>query len=142
MEDVVFNNGNPEVVEAEIVTKLLQHKVHMGRFESNSAGGRVAQSVQEAVKAQGGKTRLTTKFTTQNKETKIIMASPFVKEHFLFKDKTVMKEKEYRGFMNNVCSWTMNGKAKHDDGPDSLAMLADYVQCFAMSMPTIFQRPF
>ena len=142
IDDVVFNNANPEIVEAEIVTKLLQHKVHMGRFESNSAGGRVAQSVQEEVKKRGGRTKITTKFTTQNKETKIVMASPFVKEHFLFKDPSVIKDKEYRSFMNNVCSWTMNGKVKHDDGPDSLAMLADFVQNLAGGQVVVFARPF
>jgi predicted phage terminase large subunit-like protein len=142
IEDVVFDNGNPEIVEARMVQKLLQYNVHMGRFESNSAGGRVAQAVQEAVKKQGGRTRLTTKFTTQNKETKIIMSSPFVKEHFLFKDASVVKDKEYRAFMNNVCGWTMNGRTKHDDGPDSLAMLADYVQNFTAGQAVVFARPF
>ena len=142
IEDVVFNNANPEVVEAEIVSKLLKHKVHMGRFESNSAGGRVAQSVQEEVKKKGGRTKLTTKYTTQNKETKIVMASPYVKEHMLFKDASVIKDKEYRAFMNNVCSWTMNGKVKHDDGPDSLAMLADYVQNMTGGQAVVFARPF
>ena len=142
VEDVVFNNGNPEIVEAEIVSKLLEHKVHMGRFESNSAGGRVAQSVQDEVKKRGGRTKLTTKFTTQNKETKIVMASPYVKEHFLFKDPSVIKDKEYRAFLNNVCSWTMTGKTKHDDGPDSLAMFADYVQGFSAGQAVVFARPF
>ena len=88
-----------------------------------------------------GITKITTKFTTQQKETKIIMASPYVKEHFLFRDKTVM-DKEYRSFMNNVCSWTMNGKAKHDDGPDSLAMAADYAQTFIYGRARVFERPF
>lgn len=142
IEDVVFNNANPEVVEAEIVSKLIAHRVHMGRFESNSAGGRVAQSVQEEVKRRGGRTKITTKYTTQNKETKIVIASPYVKEHFLFKDPSVVKDKSYRAFLNNVCSWTMNGKAKHDDGPDSLAMLADYVQGFSSGKVQVFARPF
>ena len=142
IEDAVFNNGNPEVVEAEIVSKLLQHKVQMGRFESNSAGGRVAESIQTRTRMAGGRVKITTKFTTQNKETKIIMASPFVKEHFLFKDPSVIKDKEYRAFLNNVCSWTMNGKIKHDDGPDSLAMLADYAQSFSQSQVQVFARPF
>lgn len=142
IDDVVFNNANPEIVEAEIVMKLLKHNVHMGRFESNSAGGRVAQSVQEEVKKRGGRTKITTKFTTQNKETKIVMASPFVKEHFLFKDPSVVKDKEYRAFLNNVCSWTMNGKVKHDDGPDSLSMLADFVQNLAGGQVVVFARPF
>ena len=142
IEDVVFDNSNPEIVETRMVEKLLKNRVQMGRFESNSAGGRVAESIQTRTRLAGGRVKITTKFTTQNKETKIIMASPFVKEHFLFKDQSVIKDKEYRSFMTNVCSWTMNGKVKHDDGPDSLAMLADYVQNFAMSIPTVFQRPF
>lgn len=142
IEDVVFNNGNPEDVVAEIVMKLLKHKVHMGRFESNSAGGMVAQKVQEEVKKQGGRTKLTTKFSMKEKETRIIMASPFVKEHFLFKDPSVVKDKEYRAFLNNVCSWTMTGKVKHDDGPDSLSMAADYVESFASGLVQVFARPF
>lgn len=142
IEDVVCDNSNPEIVEPRLAQKLVAHKVHMGRFESNSAGGRVAQSVQEMVKAQGGRTKLTTKFTTQNKETKIIMASPFVKEHFLFKDDSVIKDKEYRRFMNFLCSYTMAGKNKNDDVPDGIAMLSDYVQSFATGQAVVFQRPF
>ena len=102
----------------------------------------MAQSIQEEVRRKGGRTKITTKFTTQNKETKIIMASPYVKEHFLFKDASVIKDKEYRSFLNNVCSWTMDGKQKHDDGPDSLAMMADYVQGFSSGQVQVFARPF
>lgn len=143
IEDVVCDNGNPEVVEPRLVSKCLEHKIQMSRFESNSAGGRVAQSIQETVKAQGGITRITTKYTTQNKETKIIMASPFVKEHFLFKDDSVTKDnKEYRKFIGMVCSYTMAGRNKNDDAPDALSMLADYVQTFAQSQVQVIQRPF
>lgn len=142
VEDVVCDNSNPEIVEPRLAEKCIKHKVHMGRFESNSAGGRVAQAVQEMIKAQGGRTKLTTKFTTQNKETKIIMASPFIKEHFLFKDDSVVKDNEYRRFMNMVCSYTMAGKNKWDDPVDALAMTADYVQSFALGQVSVFARPF
>lgn len=140
--DVVCDNGNPEVVEQRLVQKCIAHKVHMGRFESNSAGGRVAQSVQDMIRRQGGKTKITTKFTTQQKETKIIMASPFVKEHFVFKDDSVVKDKEYRRFMNFLCSYTMASKNKYDDVPDAISMLADYAQTFTYGQAMIFQRPF
>ena len=140
--DVVCDNSNPEVVEPRLVSKCLQHKVQMSRFESNSAGGRVAQTVQEQIKARGGSTKITTKYTTQNKETKIIMASPFVKEHFLFKDDTVTKDdKEYRRFMNMLCSYTMTGKNKHDDVPDAISMMADYVQTFGATRVEVMKRP-
>ena len=142
IEDAVCDNGNPETVEPRLAQKCVQHKVQMGRFESNSAGGRVAQSVQEMIRQKGGRTKLTTKFTTQNKETKIIMASPFVKEHFLFKDDSVVKDKEYRRFMNFLCSWTTAGKNKHDDVPDAVSMLADYVQSFSQGQAVVFARPF
>ena len=140
--DVICDNSNPEVVEPRLAEKCLKHKVHMGRFESNNAGGRVAQSVQEMIKAQGGRTKLTTKYTTQNKETKIIMASPFIKEHFLFLDDSVIKDKEYRRFMNFVCSYTMAGKNKFDDCVDALSMMADYVQSFSQGQAMVFARPF
>lgn len=142
IEDVVCDNSNPDIVEPRLAQKCIAHQVHMGRFESNSAGGRVAQSVQEMIKAQGGRTKLTTKFTTQQKETKIIMASPYVKEHFVFKDDSVVKDKEYRRFMNFLCSYTMAGKNKWDDVPDAIAMLADYVQSFALGQVSVFARPF
>ena len=142
VEDVVYDNANPEIVEAKLVQKCLDHKVHMGQFESNSAGGRVAQSVQERIREAGGRTKITTKYTTANKETKIIMASPYVKEHFLFKDDSVVKDKEYRKFMNAVCSYSMEGKNKHDDAVDSLSMAAEYVQSFALQKAVPMKRPF
>ena len=114
----------------------------MSRFESNSAGGKVAEKVQNETKMRGGRTKITTKYTTQNKETKIIMAEPFVKQHFLFKDNSVIQNnKEYRLFLNQLCSYTMAGKNKHDDVPDAIAMLADYVQSFAISKVEVIARP-
>ena len=91
------DNSAPEIVEARLVTELIRFKVKMSRFESNSAGGKVAEKVQKEVKERGGITHITTKYTTANKETKIIVNSPWVKEHCLFKDNSVIKhDKEYR----------------------------------------------
>ena len=142
LEYVVYDNSNPEIVEARLAEKCVKHKVHLGQFESNSAGGRVAQSVQEKIRNAGGRTKLTTKYTTANKETKIIMASPYVKEHILFKDDSVVPDKEYRKFMNAVCSYSMEGKNKNDDAVDSLAMLAEFVQSFAVAKVQPMARPF
>lgn len=143
IDDVVCDNSSPDIVETRLVMKLLGHNVHMSRFESNSAGGRVAEKVQNEVKKRNGRTKITTKYTTQNKETKILMASPFVKQHFLFKDDSVIKDdKEYRKFLNMVCSYTMSGKNKWDDPVDALAMLADFVQSFTSAQVTVFNRPF
>lgn len=143
IEDFVCDNSTPEVVEARLVSKLLQHKVQAARFESNSAGGRIAAGVQKQVKEQGGRTKITTKFSTTNKETRIIIAAGYAKEHFLFKDESVYKDnKEYRLAMNMLCGYTMAGKNKNDDIPDSIAMLVDYSETFRMAKVEIVKRPF
>lgn len=142
-EDVVCDNSNPEVVEARLVSKLLQHKAQMGRFESNSAGGKVAEKVQKEVKEAGGIAKITTKYTTSNKETRIIVASPWVKEHVLFKDNTIIKkDKEYRRMLNQLCSYTMAGRNKNDDVCDAWSMFADYVQQLEGTKVEVFRRPF
>lgn len=143
VEKIICDNSNPEVVETRLVMTLLEHKVQMSRFESNSAGGRVAQKVQEQVKAKGGITKITTKYTTANKETKIIVNSPWVKEHCLFKDDSVIKgDKEYKRALNFLCSYTMAGKNKHDDIPDVFAQLSEFIQSLVGTKVEVFKRPF
>lgn len=143
IEDVICDNSNPEIVETKLVMMLLKHNVHLSSFESNSAGGRIAEKVQHEVKARGGRTKITTKYTTANKETKIIVNSPFVKEHCLFKDNSVLKgDKEYRRMLSFLCGYTMAGKNKHDDVPDAFAMLAEFVQWLEGATVKIAPRPY
>jgi predicted phage terminase large subunit-like protein len=143
IDGVICDNGNPDVVEPRLADMLVNRQVHLARFESNQAGGRIATSVQEKVKEAGGRCKITTKYTTANKETKVIVASPWVKEHCLFKDDSVIKkDKEYRRFMQFLCGYTMGGKNKHDDVPDAMAQLAEYIQSFAMNKVEIVKRPF
>ena len=143
VEDCVCDNNLPNIVDARLVDILLRHKVQSCRFESNSAGGRVAEKVQEQIKEKGGITHITTKFTTANKETKIIVNSAWIKEHCLFKDSSVYKRNsDYGRFMDMLCSYTVAGKNKHDDVPDSMAMYAEYAQSLAGTKVEIFKRPF
>lgn len=143
IDDCICDNNLPNIVDARLTEILVRDKVQMCRFESNSAGGRVAEKVQEAVKEKGGITHITTKFTTANKETKIIVNSAWVKEHCLFKDDSMYKRKsDYGKMMNFLCSYTMAGKNAHDDVPDGMAMLAEYAQSLVGTKVRIFPRPF
>lgn len=143
IDDCICDNNLPNIVDARLTEILVKDKVQMCRFESNSAGGRVAEKVQEAVKEKGGITHITTKFTTANKETKIIVNSAWVKEHCLFKDDSMYKRKsDYGKMMNFLCSYTMAGKNAHDDVPDGMAMLAEYAQSLVGAKVQIFKRPF
>lgn len=142
IEDCICDNGLPEIVDTRLADILVRDKVKQCRFESNSAGGRVAEKVQQMVKDRGGITHITTKYTTANKETKIIVNSAWVKEHCLFKDESLYKKNsEYGKMINMLCSYTMAGKNKNDDVPDGMAMLAEYAQSFGGNQVTVFQRP-
>lgn len=143
IDDVICDNSAPSVVETRLWMKLVERKVQMCQFESNSAGGKIAENTQKEVKAHGGITKITTRYTTSQKETKIIVNSPTIKEHFLFKDNSVIKQdKEYRRMLSFLTGYTMAGKNKHDDVPDAMAMLALYVQGTAVSRVEIGNRPY
>lgn len=143
IESFVCDNSNPDVVEARLVDRLLRHSVHMSRFESNSAGGKIAEKVQSEVKKRGGRTKITTKYTTANKETRIIVSAGFAKDHFLFKDESVIgDDKEYRKALNFLCSYTMSGKNKNDDVPDAISMLVDYIESFELGKVQVYRRIF
>ena len=143
IEEIICDNNNPEIVETRLVEVLLRHKVKLSRFESNSAGGKIAEKVQKEVKSRGGITRITTKYSTANKATRIIVDSPFVKEHFLFKDNSIIKNnKEYKRALGMLCSYTMAGKNAHDDVPDAFSMLADFIQSFETQTARLIQRPY
>ena len=141
IDEIICDNSNPEIVDVRLIEALVARKVQMARFESNAAGGRVAKTVQEGVKERGGITKITTKFTTANKETKIIVNSPYAKEHFLFKDESVIESREYKKALDFLCGYTMNGRNKHDDVPDAISQLSEYVQSLDGSKVEVFMRP-
>lgn len=143
IEEIICDNSNPEIVETRLVEVLLRHKVKLSRFESNSAGGKIAEKVQKEVKSRGGITRITTKYSSANKATRIIVDSPFVKEHFLFKDNSIIKNnKEYKRALGMLCSYTMAGRNAHDDVPDAFSMLSDFIQSFETQTVRVIQRPY
>ena len=144
IDAVICDNSNNDSVEPRLASLLTEREVQIARFESNQAGGKIAEKIQGMVKELGGRAKLTTKYTTANKETRIIVAQPFILEHCLFKDDSVIKsDKEYRRFLQMMCGYTTAGKNKHDDVPDALAMLAEFIQSsFGMNRVEIVKRPF
>lgn len=143
IESIVCDNSTPDVVEPRLTSALLAYKVQMSRFESNSAGGKIAEKIQKEVKEKGGRTRITTKYTTANKETKIIVNSPWIKEHCLFKDNSIIKhDKEYRKALGFLFGYTMAGRNKNDDVPDAFAMLSEFAQNLDGNTIKVVQRQF
>lgn len=128
LEDLVFKNIDPGTLDELNSDMLVKHHVQQAQFESNKEGSRTANEVERLVKVKGGRCHITKKYTTQNKETKIIVNSSWVKEHVIFKDITEYEPKsDYGVMMSFLCSYTQLGKNKHDDAPDTLAMFAQFV---------------
>lgn len=110
-------------------TLIVNHKMQKVEFESNSGGSRVAYEVSKMVEEAKHTCNITSKMTTGNKETKIIVNADWVKKHVLFKDKSMYSAKsDYGVMMNWLLSYSIAGKNVHDDIPDGFAMLAEFVQ--------------
>lgn len=126
--DVVFDDEtNYEILDNKTAAILIRHQPHKVRFESNQAGGRIADNISKMIKGKA-RTIIEPKYTTANKETKILVNSDWIKKHCLFLEPSEYQVKsDYGRFMENVTSYTIKAKVLHDDGPDSLAMLAEFV---------------
>ena len=145
IDDVLFENYAPNIVEANLVSNICEKNPHMIRFESNVAGGKLASDVQQAVKDRGSRTRIETKWTQQNKETKILVEAHWVMQNCLFRDESVLhgdEWREYRKFIQALCSYSLEGKNKHDDAPDAMAQLSQYIQGFMGNRVEIVKRMF
>lgn len=125
--DIVCSDAAPTVTDSLLAKCLLKNKVNHAEFESNSAGGRTADKVNEILQGLGGFTRITKRRTTANKETKIIVESTWVLEHILFPDAQIMQKGSMMDrAIEKLCSYTIAGKNAHDDVPDAFAMYARF----------------
>lgn len=141
LKDLVFKNIDPGTLDELNSDMLVKHHVQQAQFESNKEGSRTANEVERLVREKGGRCHITKKYTTQNKETKIIVNSSWVKEHVIFKDITEYDPKsDYGVMMSFLCSYTQLGKNKHDDAPDALAMFAQFVDALLGGEGQVMKR--
>lgn len=141
IEDVVYNNGLPDITRPLVANKWLEHKVVRADVELNNGGNYFAEDLDELIKEKNGHTSIRIFFSGNNKNVKIITYSDFVKKHFIFKHpSTYNKKSEYAKYMADLLKWTQIGNNKHDDAPDATAMLAQLVQDLAYNQIKIMDR--
>lgn len=140
--DVVDTDALPGTAEPLCAEALIRNKVQKAQFESNNTGGRFADNVKAIVTSKQGNTHITKKRTVSNKETKIIVESGWIKEHVVFKDRSIIEPRSmYQKFMNAITSYTVSGKNKHDDEVDSLAQYSRfYRQTLGMGVEILDRR--
>ena len=142
--DVVFDDTTDyATLDQKTADILIKHNPHRARFESNQAGGRIADNIEKMIKGLC-RTNIETRYTTANKETKILANSAWIIKHCLFLESTLYTTRsDYGKFMANLSSYSTRAKVVHDDAPDSMAMLAEYVQGRREAPPTrIIKSPF
>lgn len=141
--DCVFNNGTPEYTKPECAMKLVNHKVGLAQFESNSAGEYYARDVESLMRKQGGKTSIRLKRSLARKTTRIEVESDFILKHFYFLDRSKYKPgDEYGAMIKELCTYVRSGKVPHDDAPDGLAQLSEMIRTMGSGKVEVMARPF
>ena len=140
IHDVVFDNSEKKYTMPKVVAAIINNKVTNAFFEANAGGEGYKDEVDAELKKKGYKTSLVSKYaqqmilsngghaakTHQRKEQRIWDNAEEIRR-FYFRDISCQSQ-EYRKFMTNLYSFTMTGKNKNDDSPDSLASLAVFLK--------------
>ena len=148
VHDVVYDNSEKKVTQPKVVEMLIENEVRNAFFEANAGGEGYRDDIERLLSEQGIKINLVSKYTqqilvnfgkggaktNQRKEQRIWDNAETIRQ-FYFREPGC-QSLEYRKFMNNLYSFTINGKNKNDDAPDSLAMLAVFINKGSGVKPT------
>ena len=126
IHDCVCDNGKLEIVEEKLAQCLFANNVHLARFESNAAGGHVAREVEDKCRAKGSGIEIRTKYSTENKEVRIVTDSPWIKSKCYFRSDH--PSKDYDAMVNMLTRFSGVSKHTHDDAPDALSMYCRFAQ--------------
>ena len=122
--DVVYDNRDKTFTQPHIVDTAIKYNVAAIRVEATKMTAEYADGIDEALKDKGHRLNVektTKQYTGNGKLQRIFDKAPDIREHMIFLEDG-KRSKEYELFMQNVYSFSINGKNKHDDAPDSLAM--------------------
>lgn len=127
VDTICSDESDYEIQYMRSVELIKANKVEACRVESNNGGSRVAFEINRRLEESRFYCNITENYTTKNKETKIIVYAPWVKQHVIFKDKSLYGTKDdYGKFIGQLLSYTMAGKNNHDDCCDAVAMFAEW----------------
>lgn len=133
----VHDKRSPEYTVGKVVDAIERYMITLLWFEKNSGGKLLAEKIQKEMSARGVghcKIELYSAPVRMHKEEKITGYSDFVLREFQFlvpKTKKVdtdieiyMADDDYRKAIDEMTTWSAEGKKQHDDAPDSIASLA------------------
>ena len=137
---VVYSNEDKRTTLPVLADTISKWGVSKIQIEANKMTSGFADELNEILRKKGIKCVVLTKAAPTNvsKEQRIFDKAPEIRESFVFLT-AEKRDKPYQAFMDNVFTFTISGKNKHDDAPDSLAMAAGMVFKHTMSAGT-FKR--
>ena len=138
IHDVICDNSLPEKHKPRLVDCLVKNDVSLCRYESNVAGSEIAYQVEGKCRERGLPLRIDTKYSTENKETRILADAGWVKERCLFR--ATPPNPDYRKFMEMLTRYTVEGKNAHDDAPDAMSMYKRFACGMAKAVATPMAR--
>lgn len=125
--DVVFSPEGYTTTEPLVSTHMIRHSPNFARFESNNGGDFYANDIKDLVYNKIA-TRIYSVRSQKNKMFRISQYEPDIQQ-FYFLDRSMYSPGGmYDKFIRELERFNINGKNKHDDAADSLAMLAEMKQ--------------
>ena len=141
--DVVYTDGDKRESIPALAKAVQKWRVGTMQIEANKMTEGYAEELQSFMRNNNVYCTVTTKPAPNNvsKEQRIFDRAPEIRESFLFLENG-LRPKHYQQFMDNVFSFTIMKRNKHDDAPDSLAMAASMVFRFQNNFVHAFKRVF
>ena len=126
--DVVYSDGDKRVTQPLIVQKIEEHKVKAVQIEANRSTASYKDEIEEILRKKGVRVNITTRTAPNNtsKEMRIFDKAPEIREFYFLEEGK--RSKAYSQFMQNVYSFKLTGKNKHDDSVDSLAQAVEMIR--------------
>lgn len=125
--DVIYTKEPMEVTEPLVSQMFFNNSVNLANIESNNGGRAFARNVERILKSdkyKSNRTIIKWFHQSKNKKARILSNSTWVMEHIYFPHNWQDRWKE---FAKAILSYQKEGKNKHDDGPDALTGVAEYM---------------
>lgn len=131
IDEVIFTKLNTDFTEPAVIQMFKDKKANAGQIEGNFNWSIFANRVRMMVSEQLEDCEIRVHKATTNKHVRILAQSAFIKNKMYFRA-DYNKIPQYNRFMQNLTSYLRIHEgvlaSKHDDAPDSLAMVAKYFQ--------------
>ncbi|MEJ7740441.1 MAG: hypothetical protein WKF97_23730 [Chitinophagaceae bacterium] len=129
--DWIYNQNGTNINEPACIEKIINYKLNNVVIESNSAWVHFTRAVRASVNERYEDCEIRAVSNRTNKATRIWAQSAFIKINFIFRS-DYHDHPEYERAMKNLLYYNKSqegaSKNKHEDAPDSLAELANWLR--------------